>query len=50
MKHYERGVEYLHSSMCDKNIENKDISKACDSFRLTDGQKEQLKALRVKRS
>lgn len=50
IKQYERGFEYLNSTMCDINIKNKAISKACDSFRLTDGQKEQLKALRVKRS
>ena len=48
IKHYERGFEYLNSTMCDITIKNKAISKACDSFRLTDGQKAQLKALRVK--
>ena len=40
----------MNSTMCDINIKNRAISKACDSFRLTDGQKKQLKALRVKRS
>ena len=46
VKHYDVGFEYLNSTMCDINMRNKAISKACDSYRITSEQKEQLKALR----
>ncbi len=46
IKHYERGYEFLNSSMCDINIRNKAISKACDSFRVNDERKRELRRLR----
>lgn len=49
IKFYECGFEYLNSTMCDINIRNKAISKACDSFRVSDERKTQLKSLRAKR-
>ena len=48
IKHYEAGFEFLNSTMCDINIKNKAISKACDSFRVSDERKAELRALRVK--
>lgn len=48
IKHYNRGLDFLQSTMCDINIRNKAISKACDSFRVTAEQKKHLKSLRVK--
>lgn len=47
IKDYNKGFEFLNSTMCDINIKLKAISKACDSFRVTDEQKTQLKALRA---
>ena len=46
IKFYERGFVYLNSTMCNINVKNKAISKACDSFRLTEERKLQLKAIR----
>ena len=48
VKHYSQGIAYLNSTMCDINIKNKAISKACDSFRISAEQKAKLKSYRRK--
>ena len=48
VKHYSQGIAYLNSTMCDINIKNKAISKACDSFRISAEQKAELKSCRRK--
>lgn len=47
VKYYEAGFEFLNSTMCDINIRFKAISKACDSFRISEERKNQLKRLRA---
>ena len=49
IKHYEQGLAYLNSTMCDINVKNKTISKVCDSFRVSKERKNELKAMRVKK-
>ena len=49
IKHYEAGLGYLRSTMCDITVKNKAISKACDSFRVSDERKAELKTLRSKK-
>ena len=44
--HYEKGVEYLKQGKLDIKTHNKAISKACESYRLTDEQKKELKGLK----
>ncbi|MGN0813303.1 MAG: DNA alkylation repair protein [Candidatus Coproplasma sp.] len=46
IKHYERGVEYLKLNRLEKATHNKAIAKACESFRISDKQKTELKALK----
>ncbi|MGN0806179.1 MAG: DNA alkylation repair protein [Candidatus Coproplasma sp.] len=46
IKHYDKGVEYLKADRLDKKTHNKAIAKACESFRLTQEQKRELKGLR----
>ncbi|MCD7728604.1 MAG: DNA alkylation repair protein [Clostridia bacterium] len=47
VKHYEYGLTILNSTMCDIKVKNKAISKACDSYRITNEQKMYLKQLRA---
>ncbi|MCD8041373.1 MAG: DNA alkylation repair protein [Clostridia bacterium] len=47
VKDYEYGLTILKSTMCDIKVKKKAISKACDSFRITDLQKNELKAMRL---
>ncbi len=47
VRYYDYGLTILQSTMCDITIKNKAISKCCDSFRLTQEQKNQLKELRT---
>ncbi|MGN1104721.1 MAG: DNA alkylation repair protein [Candidatus Coproplasma sp.] len=46
VKHYEKGVEYLKLNRLDRATHNKAVSKACESYRITDEQKRELKALK----
>lgn len=47
VKYYGFGLDILQSTMCDIKVKNKAISKACDSFRITQEQKNHLKQLRA---
>ncbi|MGN0807149.1 MAG: DNA alkylation repair protein [Candidatus Coproplasma sp.] len=46
VKHYGEGKAYLKSNRLDKATHNKAIVKACESFRLTQEQKAELKTLK----
>lgn len=46
VKNYGAGVEFLKSGALDPKTHNKAIQKARESYRLTDGQKEELKGLK----
>lgn len=46
VKHYEKGVEYLKLKRLDKATHNKAVSKACESYRVTQEQKRELRALK----
>lgn len=46
VKHYDEGKEYLKLNRLDKATHNKAIIKACESFRLTQQQKAELKTLK----
>ena len=46
VKHYTRGVGYLLRGELDIKTHNKSIQKACESFRLTEEQKQYLKTLK----
>lgn len=46
VKYYDKGVEYLKQGKVDIKTHNKAITKACESYRLTDEQKRELKALK----
>lgn len=46
VKRNERGVEIIKSGILDTNTANKAITKACESFRLSDDRKKYLKSLK----
>ena len=46
VKHYEKGVEFLKNTKIDKKTVNKAISKACESFRISDDKKNYLRGLK----
>lgn len=46
IKNYAVGVEFLNDGNLDKLTQNRAIQKSCDSFRLTQAQKEELKLLK----
>lgn len=46
IKNYARGVEYLSRNELDIKTHNKSIAKACESYRLTEEQKQYLKTLK----
>lgn len=46
VKHYEKGVEYLKLNRLDRATHNKAIAKACESYRITQEQKKELKGLK----
>lgn len=46
VKYYDRTVEYLKLSKLDKFTFNKAIQKACESYRITENQKEFLKKMK----
>ena len=47
IKQYSVSIKYLENKIFDKWIQNKIISKCCDSKRLTDNTKRYLKSLRI---
>lgn len=47
IKQYSVSIKYLENKIFDKWIQNKIISKCCDSKRLTDDTKKYLKSLRI---
>lgn len=47
IKQYSKTIKYLENKIFDKWIQNKIISKCCDSKRLTDDTKKYLKSLRI---
>ena len=49
VKHYEYGVELLKGNVLDNKTHNKSIQKAIESYRLTNGQKEYLRSLKIKK-
>lgn len=46
VKHYENGKEYISLNRLDRATHNKAITKACESYRLTQEQKMELKTLK----
>lgn len=46
VKYYDEALKILQSGMLDKKTHNKAIQKACESFRLSDAQKNFLKGMR----
>lgn len=46
VKYYDEGVEFLKENKLDTKTHNKAIQKACESYRLTEEQKEYLKTLK----
>lgn len=46
VKHYDKGVEYLKLNRLDRTTHNKAIAKACESFRITQEQKMELKGFK----
>lgn len=48
VKYYDKGVEYLKLNRLDRATHNKAISKACESYRITQEQKRELKTLFIK--
>lgn len=48
VKYYDEGVKYLQLNELDIKTHNKAIQKACESYRLTNQQKEYLKSLKRK--
>lgn len=46
VKHYDKGVEYLKLNRLDRATHNKAIAKACESFRITQEQKMELKGFK----
>jgi len=48
IKYYDQTIKYLKTAKIDDFIYNKTISKACDSYRITKKQKEDLRKMRRK--
>ena len=46
VKFFDAGVSFLQEGVLDAKMENKAIQKACESYRLSDGQKKYLKSLK----
>lgn len=46
VKHYNAGIEYLKRNNLDKHTHNKAIAKSCESLRLSQQQKKELKGLK----
>lgn len=47
-KQWEAVIPYLEENKMDMWVHNKTIQKACESYRITDAQKEYLRSLRIK--
>ena len=48
VKHFQEGVRFLEEGCMPKTMHNKAIQKACESFRISDKEKDLLKLLRIK--
>ena len=48
VKHYDYGLRILQKGVLDTKTHNKAIQKAIESYRLTNGQKEYLRSLKIK--
>ena len=47
-KQWDAVIPYIRQNRLDKWVHNKAIQKAVESYRITDGQKAELRTLRVK--